>query len=123
MAEHDETVEKVARAIYAASPTVWHESVEPTTMVSPAYQRVTRPIPWNELLENAKSVSHEASAVNEIRSLARAAVAAMPPALSTELIGKLNALASRLTEQGEYDACDLIDTVVERLTPSPGAKP
>ena len=41
MDEHE--VEKVARAIYEASPTVWHETVEPTTMVSPAYQRVTRP--------------------------------------------------------------------------------
>jgi hypothetical protein len=77
MAAHDEQVEKVARAIYKARPTVWHETVEPTTMVSPAYQRVTRPIPWDELLANTESVSHEASAVNEIRSLARAAIAAM----------------------------------------------
>ena len=45
------------------------------------------------------------------------------PSLSPELIDKLNALASRLTEQGEYEACDLIDTVVARLTPPPGAKP
>jgi hypothetical protein len=42
----------------------------------------------------------------------------MPPPVSPELIAKLNALASRLTEQGEYDAVDLIDTVVARLTPS-----
>jgi len=54
--------------------------------------------------------------------LARAAVtayqAAMPPPVSPELIAKLNALASRLTEQGEYEAVDLIDTVVARLTPA-----
>jgi hypothetical protein len=52
---------------------------------------------------------------------------AAPPALaarerhmtvSPELIAKLNALASRLTEQGEYEAVDLIDTVVARLTPA-----
>ena len=36
--------------------------------------------------------------------------------LSPELIAQLNALASRLTAQGEYDAVDLIDTVVERVT-------
>jgi len=48
---------------------------------------------------------------------ARAAIAAMGPALSTELYDKLCKLATYLTEQGEYEACDLIDTVVERLTP------
>ena len=58
-----------------------------------------------------------------LRWEARAAIAAMPPALSPELINKLNKLANYLTEQGEYEACDLIDTVVERLTPPPGAKP
>ena len=36
--------------------------------------------------------------------------------LSPDLIAQLNALASRLTQMGEYDACDLIDTVVARLT-------
>jgi hypothetical protein len=54
-----------------------------------------------------------------IRAEARAAVtayqAAMPPPVSPELIAKLNALASRLTEQGEYEAVDLIDTVVARV--------
>jgi len=52
-----------------------------------------------------------------------AAIAAMPPSISPELIDKLNKLATYLTEQGEYEACDLIDTVVERLTPPPGEKP
>jgi len=58
-----------------------------------------------------------------LRWEARAAIAAMPPALSPELIDKLSKLATYLTEQGEYEACDLIDTVVERLTPPPGEKP
>ena len=49
---------------------------------------------------------------------ARAAIAAMPPALSPKLIDKLNKLATYLTEQGEFEACDLIDTVVARLTPA-----
>ena len=36
--------------------------------------------------------------------------------LQPELIAQLNKLASRLTQMGEYEACDLIDTVVARLT-------
>lgn len=39
--------------------------------------------------------------------------------VSPELIAKLNALASRLTAQGEYEAVDLIDTVVERVSAMP----
>jgi hypothetical protein len=58
-----------------------------------------------------------------LRHEARAAIAAMAPALSPELIDKLNKLATYLTERGEYKACDLIDTVVERLTHPPGEKP
>jgi len=42
---------------------------------------------------------------------------AMPPPVSPELIAGLNKLATYLTEQGEYEAVDLIDTVVARLTP------
>ena len=40
--------------------------------------------------------------------------------LSPELIAQLNKLASRLTAQGEYEAVDLIDTVVARVTAMPG---
>jgi hypothetical protein len=47
---------------------------------------------------------------------------AMPPPVSPELIAKLNKLASRLTAQGEYEAVDLIDAVVARLTPAPAAQ-
>jgi len=39
--------------------------------------------------------------------------------LSPDLIAKLNKLASRLTAQGEYEACDLIDTVVARVSAMP----
>jgi hypothetical protein len=52
--------------------------------------------------------------------LARAAVtayqAALPPRVSPELIAGLNKLASYLTAQGEYEAVDLIDTVVARVS-------
>jgi len=39
--------------------------------------------------------------------------------ISTGLMAKLKKLANYLTEQGEYEACDLIDTVVDRLSASP----
>ena len=39
--------------------------------------------------------------------------------LSPELIDKLNKLATYLTEQGEYEAVDLIDTVVARVSAMP----
>jgi hypothetical protein len=61
-------------------------------------------------------------ALEAYRRRARAAVtaylAATPPPVSPELIAKLNALASRLTQMGEYEAVDLIDTVVARVTPA-----
>ena len=112
----DDDVERVARAIYEARPTVWVETREPTTMPSPAYETVTRPIPWLELVDGAESDGHYSGAVRETRHMARAAISAMPPRVSPELIAQLNALASRLTQMGEYEACDLIDTVVARLT-------
>lgn len=39
--------------------------------------------------------------------------------LAPELIAQLNKLASYLTQQGEYEAVDLIDTVVARATAMP----
>ena len=47
-------------------------------------------------------------------------VNAMPQRLSPDLIAQLTALASRLTQMGEYEACDLIDTVVARVSAMPG---
>ena len=38
--------------------------------------------------------------------------------VSPKLIAQLNKLATYLTAQGEYEAVDLIDTVVERVTQS-----
>ena len=55
------------------------------------------------------------------RALARAALSAMPQRLSPELIAQLNKLATYLTEQGEYDAVDLIDTVVARVSAMPAS--
>jgi hypothetical protein len=49
------------------------------------------------------------------RAAVTAYIAAMPPRVSPELIAGLNALATYLTEQGEYEAVDLIDTVVARV--------
>lgn len=103
MSEHDELVEKVARAIYEARPR--------------RNLYYTPPIPWDDAGNEERHAR---------RDEAKAAIAAMGdgwPSISPELIDKLNKLATYLTEQGEYEACDLIDTVVERLTPPPGAKP
>jgi GT2 family glycosyltransferase len=36
--------------------------------------------------------------------------------VSPDLIAQLNALASRLTQMGEYEAVDLIDTAASRLS-------
>jgi hypothetical protein len=60
--------------------------------------------------------------LTDARAAVTAYLAAMPPPVSPELIAKLNALASRLTEQGEYEAVDLIDTVVARVTPALAAQ-
>jgi hypothetical protein len=66
--------------------------------------------PWDDLIDSERA---------HLRWISRAAVtayqAAMPPRVSPELIAGLNKLASRLTEQGEYEAVDLIDTVVARV--------
>jgi len=69
--------------------------------------------PWDELIDSERA---------HLRWISRTAVtayqAALPPPVSPELIAGLNKLASYLTEQGEYAAVDLIDTVVARLTPA-----
>ena len=66
---------------------------------------------WEDEIDSARA---------HYRWLARTAVtaylSAMPPRLSPELIAQLNKLATYLTEQGEYEAVDLIDTVVARVT-------
>ena len=69
--------------------------------------------PWHRLDNPDKS-----AAFDQARAAVTAYLDAMPPPVSPELIAKLNKLASRLTEQGEYEAVDLIDTVVARLTTS-----
>ena len=106
MTAHDETVEKVARAIYEASIT----------------NNGRNYVPFDELYIHGYEHAYDIATLQ-----AKAAIEAMQgegwPSISPELIDKLNKLASYLTEQGEYEACDLIDTVVERLTPPPGAKP
>ena len=54
----------------------------------------------------------------DAEEIARAAVTAYLQSdspVSPELIAGLNKLATYLTEHGEYEAVDLIDTVVERV--------
>ena len=102
MSEHDELVEKVARAICTSISVDEDEDEEPCT---------------------CGVDGGTCCAMDLFGAQARAALSAMPtagdgwPSISPELIDKLNKLATYLTEQGEYEACDLIDTVVERLTP------
>jgi len=70
-------------------------------------------IPWGKASEAMRYTARE-----DARAAVTAYLDAMPPPVSPELIAKLNALASRLTQMGEYEAVDLIDTVVARLTPA-----
>jgi len=86
-----------------------------------AIERVARAI-WDvDAPEHRMEWDEETSAGKErYLCIARAALSAMPQRLSPELIAQLTALASRLTAQGEYEACDLIDTVVARVTAMPG---
>ena len=92
MSQDDETVERVARALAAEAST--------TEMGNAGFNAIHRKeyveICWRD---------HE--------DRARAAI---------ELIAKLNKLATYLTEQGEYEAVDLIDTVVARVSAMPERK-
>jgi len=54
--------------------------------------------------------------VEYARTAITAYLSAMPQRVSPELIAQLNKLATYLTEQGEYEAVDLIDTVVARVS-------
>jgi hypothetical protein len=92
---HDRALEAAARALFV------HSFVSETA--KPHFR-------WEDVGAGPK---------RNVQEKARAAVtayqAAMPPPVSPELIAKLNALASRLTQMGEYEAVDLIDTVVARV--------
>ena len=55
----------------------------------------------------------------QARKAITAYLSAIPQRLSPELIAQLNKLATYLTAQGEYEACDLIDTVVARVSAMP----
>jgi len=66
-----------------------------------------------------EAIPHRPECVS-MRSLLDGLPFATPGAtISTGLMAKLKKLANYLTEQGEYEACDLIDTVVDRLSASP----
>ena len=86
---------------------------EPTSemIVAGVAERHGQPVPeaWSLATANIYRAMIEAGQI-------RAALSAMPQRLSPDLIAQLNKLATYLTEQGEYAAVDLIDTVVARLT-------
>ena len=64
--------------------------------------------------ENTAPAAAARRTFDEIMAAVTAYLESAPP-VSPELIAGLNALASRLTEMGEYEAVDLIDTVVARV--------
>ena len=85
-------------------------------------ERVAQAI-GNELIDGrwikAEYDARHEDAYAFLKDAARAALSAMPPRVSPYLIAQLNKLATYLTAQGEYEACDLIDTVVARVTAMP----
>jgi len=87
MAAHDETVEKVARALARKARV---SEIEASGFIS-AHLNEYVDAHWQDHADRA-----------------RAAIAAMPPAISPELIDKINKLATYLIEQREYEACDLL---------------
>jgi hypothetical protein len=87
-------LEAAARASYEAGPPI-------------------RDYRWHDLTQLTQSGFY-----TQARAAVTAYLEAMPPPVSPELIAGLNKLAAYLTEQGEYEAVDLIDTVVARVTPA-----
>lgn len=78
--------------------------------------------PHERALEAARTAVLAVLGEADAEEIGRAAVTAYLQSdspVSPELIAGLNKLATYLTEQGEYEAVDLIDTVVARLTPLP----
>ena len=74
--------------------------------------------PHERALEAARTAVLAVLGEADAEEIGRAAVTAYLQSdspVSPELIAGLNKLATYLTEQGEYEAVDLIDTVVARL--------
>jgi hypothetical protein len=85
-------------------------------------ERVARAIQGELIAGRYVSAEYEGYHENAdaaLRAAARAALSAMPPRVSPELIAQLKKLATYLTAQGEYEAVDLINTVVERVSAMP----
>jgi hypothetical protein len=100
----ERALEAAARALYAINPTR-------RTLKGDYFF-------WTDL-----RIDTQAKWYDYARAAVTAYQAAMPPPVSPELIAGLNKLATYLTEQGEYEAVDLIDTVVARVTPALAQEP
>jgi predicted secreted Zn-dependent protease len=97
MAAHDEQVEKVARAIYDAEPTIRVQVRVPRTTADFTSSLEIRNVPWSALDE---CDPHEKSAMVTSRNLARAAIAAMEPALAA-LVAERDAQAAEVAKLRE----------------------
>ena len=87
----------------------------------PSVGREGVPIPHLSECESMRSLL--TARVDSAKDAPRWKPIADPGAIvSTELLGKLTKLANYLTEQGEYEAVDLIDTVVARLAAQAGER-
>ena len=107
MAEHDETVEKVKGMILSA-----YLEMDATDLA----KRMNAGMSAHE----AVSMMLDGIIPEVISAYRHAALGDGRPSLSPQLIDKLGKLATRLTGMGEYEACDLIDTVVARLGQAQG---
>ena len=87
----------------------------------PSVGREGVPIPHLSECESMRSLL--TARVDSAKDAPRWKPIADPGAIvSTELLGKLTKLANYLTELGEYEAVDLIDTVVARLAAQAGER-
>ena len=163
MTHDEETVERVARAIYETASGPWEfasgygkellrrearaalsalpraEAADEAALADLAldYLSVAQPefcsarcpsvgregVPIPHLSECESMRSLLTARVDSAKDAPRWKPIADPGAIvSTELLGKLTKLANYLTELGEYEAVDLIDTVVARLAAQAGER-
>ena len=117
---HERALEAAARAARLAA-------LEEAAVIAETWFDHHRPQQPKKSRFNIYDIEHWAKSATRLvaediraRAAVTAYIAAMPPPVSPELIDRLNKLASYLTEQGEYEAVDLIDTVVARVSAMPG---
>ncbi len=111
------------RALEAAARAARLAALEEAAVIAETWFDHHRPQQPKKSRFNIYDIEHWAKSATRLvaediraRAAVTAYIAAMPPPVSPELIDRLNKLASYLTEQGEYEAVDLIDTVVARVS-------